>query len=481
MTATSRLFWIELRRSTALLTIPVLVGLALLAWYLFQQDEQHVSYHWPDASEDIGVAAIFLGPAAGGLAAWAAGRDRRHGLGDLLRTTPRPAVSREINLLSATTAWIVVAYAAAGIYLGVTTALKATWGGPVLAPILIGLLAITVQAAIGFAAGSFSASLMQSRLITAMVPVVLFFAELAPTLFRGKDRPCGEGCMASSYPYDNLSPVSAIESLGGSIFWSTPTDIAWGALAWLGGFGGLALALILVRHRPRSGVAWGLVAAAAATIGFGWSQLVPAPVVGSDIPSSHAIAYEPVCVQRSIPICLHPANESFLDLTADLIDDVVRPIAGLTGAPLRAEQIAESKDGNEYLYISNVPDAIPAVPAFPNANPQVVATAAAVGAVRGPTDDPFALTPAQGAIVSWLLRQAGWEGLSDGVAYVSLPDNAGGQPGPASPRDDYEQAIAEVELAADRFAALAPAEQRAWLETNLMDLRAGTLGLEELP
>jgi hypothetical protein len=220
---------------------------------------------------------------------------------------------------------------------------------------------------------------------------------------------------------------------------------------------------------------------AVASITFGWSQLVPAPVAGRDNPSSHAIAYEPVCAQRSIPICLHPANESFLDLTADLIDDVVRPIAGLTGAPLLAEEIPESSGEDVFLFVSNETDTIPAMPAFPDANPQAVATVAAVGAVRGPTDDPLALTPAQGAVATWLMRQAGWEGLGEGVAYVPIPDVDGRQPGSISPRGEYERAMVDVELAADRFAALSPDQQRVWLESNFTSLRAGTLDLENLP
>ena len=473
MTATSRLFYLELRRSPALLAIPVLIGLALLAWYLFQQDEQHVSFHWPNASEDIGVAAIFLGPAAGGLAAWAAGRDRRHGLGDLLRTTPRPAVSREINLLSATTAWIVVAYAAAGISLGVATALKADWGGPVLAPILIGLLAIAVQAAIGFAAGSFSASLVQSRLIAAIVPVVLFLAELVPVLIQGGVEQVGPNMRADTYPYENLSVVSVIQTLGGSIFWSPPTEIAWAALAWLGGFGGLALALILLRHRPRSIVAWGAIPLAVVAVVYGWIQLVPAPAVSGNYASSHAIAYEPACVQRSIPICVHPANESFLDETADLIDPVVRPLAGLPGAPLRAEQIREPKGGELISLTSDSPDVVPVLLAGAGTSYQSVATTAAVGAVRIPSDDPFVLTPAQRAIATWLVRQAGWPDLDAPPPLNVVPGNP--------TRADHEQELADISLAADRFAALPPAEQRSWLETNLTSLRAGTLAFEDLP
>ena len=109
-------------------------------------------------------------------------------------------------------------------------------------------------------------------------------------------------------------------------------EIVWAAAAWLVGLGGLALAIIVLRHRRRSPVAWGTLAAAALAIVVGWTQLVPAPVFAAPSPS-RAIAYEPVCTQRSIEICLHPAYESVLDETADLVDAVVRPLVGAARLP----------------------------------------------------------------------------------------------------------------------------------------------------
>jgi hypothetical protein len=40
---------------------------------------------------------------------------------------------------------------------------------------------------------------------------------------------------------------------------------------------------------------------------------------------------------------------------------------------------------------------------------------------------------------------------------------------------------ADVLAAVDRFAALDPATRRTWLEEHFTDLRAGRIGLEDLP
>ncbi len=473
MTATGRIFWIETRRDMALLAFPFLVGLALLAWFIRDQESTPGVVLWPDVSENIGYGAMFLGPAAGGLAAWAAGRDRRYGLGDLLKTTSRPQTARQFSQLSGTMVWILLAHLAAGLVLGFTAALEEPWGDPVPAPILIGTLAVAAQTAIGYLAGSVVSSPVQSRLTAALVPIALFFAAVVPTVIRGEDQPCGMGCLSSNYPYENLSPIALIQGTGGSIFWAPPADIIWAAYAWFGGLGILALTLIAARNQPRSRLIWATAVLACLGIVFGARELVPSPVVDT-ASSSHAIDYEPVCVQRSIPVCLHPAYESVLDDTANLIDPIVRPLVGIRGAPTHAEQIRPPNDESRIGWLDvSPPDTISAEPAETGSEALLLATATAISAVRISTDDPFALTPAQSALAIWLMRQAGWDPAEEIDRLMRFPD--------ISTEEEYDQTVTAVLAAADRFAALTPEEQHAWLETNLAPLRTGSLTLEDLP
>ena len=420
---------------------------------------------------------------------------------DLLATTPAPATRRELTLLAATALWALLAFLAAGVYLGVLTAREATWGAPVWPPILIAALAIAVQAAIGYAAGSFARSALTSRLTAALVPVGLFFAQMVPSTLRGEEVMVSERTRTSAYPYEHLSPWAVVLEIGGSVFWSPRMDLVWAAAAWLLGLGGLALAIVALRHRRRSPVAWGTLAAAALAIAVGWTQLVPAPVFVEASPS-RAIAYEPVCAQRSIPICLHPAYESVLDETADLVDPVVRPLAGLPGFPVRAEQVRPDREGDGFRTFDLVAaadgsDVLAILPADSEEVDLVEAAYVAIVAVAGQADGFLAdLNPAQSALALWLMDQAGWAVGDQGRVITSygflvedlfIPNQSFDEScGEASTQEGCRAmpdatSMAEVRLAADRFGALTPEAQRAWLEANFAALRAGDLSLEDLP
>jgi hypothetical protein len=103
--------------------------------------------------------------------------------------------------------------------------------------------------------------------------------------------------------------------------------------------------------------------------------------------------------------------------------------------------------------------------------------------LHAPTLDGEPLGPAtdaQVALALWLVRQAG--DLPTG-ARLSMDDLTVekwlmSQTGIPSDAQGSEQRIA---AAAERFAALTPAKQRAWLEENYSALRAGELTLEDLP
>lgn len=500
MIATGRLLWIETRRNIGFWAFPVLAGLAWLTWRISQGTEGHTGVAlWPQTSIDIAFAVGLIGPAAGGLAAWVAGRDRRRGLDDLLATTPAPVTRRDLTLLGATTLWVLLAYVAAGVYQGVLTAREATWGGPVWPPIFIAGLAIAVQAAIGYAAGSFAGSALTSRLTAALVPVGLFVAQYVPTTLRGEEVMLGPRIGTSSYPYENLAPFVVIYDIAGSAFWSPRLELAWASTAWLVGLGALALAIMALRRRRRSPVVWGTLVAAVLAIVVGFAQLVPAQAVTVPSPS-RAIDYVPVCTQRSIEICVHPAYGSVLDETAELVDAVVRPLAGLPGFPVRAEQVRPDREGEALGPLVLGADAsnqlgIPA--ADPDTHDRVEASYVAVAAAAGQTDQFLELpTAAQSALAIWLMRQAGWDLDLEDLTWKGENENTEGPiiflPPPAdlpinetTTREEasaiLEATAAEIVGAADRFGALSPEEQRTWLEANFAALRADDLSLEDLP
>ena len=73
----------------------------------------------------------------------------------------------------------------------------------------------------------------------------------------------------------------------------------------------------------------------------------------------------------------------------------------------------------------------------------------------------------------WLLRQAGWAVTTEFEIGACFPEG-----GIAKFGLRIEDGVIP---AADRFGALSPEEQRAWLEANFAALRAGDLSLEDLP
>jgi hypothetical protein len=471
-----RLFAIETRRSIGLWAFPVLAGLAWLAWYIRGLDAMEPVTLWPGTSVGIGFAVALVGPAAGGLAAWVAGRDRRRGMDDLLATTPRPATARELSLLAATGFWVMLAYGATGACLALLVAREATWGGPVAEPILIGGLGISASTAIGYAIGSFAGGALSSRLLAALVPVGLFFAQMLPTLLQGDIQAVGPRTETETYPYENLSPFALVQEIGGSVFWSPRSEIAWWAVVWLLGLSGLAAAIVALRRTRRPG-AWVTLVASVVAVAVGWSQLVPAPVWAVPAPT-RAIAYEPVCTQRSIPVCVHPAYEAVLDETADLVDPIVRPLVGVPGFPTRVVQLPPALDGiaanawAPWAPDSMTADTLPISLDCADFPRQTRASGVAVAAVRRPSPDAFGLTPAQGAIALWLLRQAGWEEETTITVASCVP---------LGNRISTFGLDESTLQAADRFAALSPEAQRAWLKANLAALRAGELDLEDLP
>ena len=383
----------------------------------------------------------------------------------LWKTTPRPPAARQLSLLAATTTWTLLAYVLAGLYFGVSTALAATWGGPVAAPILIAALTVAVHTAIGYAAGSFAITTIQSRLTSAIVPVVLFLSELAPILFRGDDVEVGQNGRMSHYPYEKLSPVELVGGSGARSFWEPQTTLPGRLYS-----GWVALALCPLDSSPSG------VGPAPLSVGpSSSSPLSPSYQAGpssSPHPSPMFPAIQlptiPSALERSIPICLHPAYESLLDETADFVEPIISPLVGIPGFPTRASQLPSSGDGlfgPDSAAIAAAPDTLSISPDCTRLSDQAEAAAVALAAiVVAKPDDPLSsANQAQTALAIWLLRQAGYapgDQLKIGFC------EAGG----VGIRRAYVDAATLA--AVDRFAALTPEAQHAWLVANFAWLPA---------
>ncbi len=200
-----RLLLIEVRRRVGLWA---LLALPLRAWLNRQLPD--VAPFWSETSVIIRNTAGLVGPLLGGAAAWMAGREARRGLGDLLATTARPLLAR------GGCAYLLSAAIIAGFSLS-----RATWGGPFLGPIPVGLVAVPVYAALGFALGRWFPGRFTAPFVTIALLVVPAMAA------------------AAHGPYAFLSPVVRLNQ---SVWYGVRPDLTGLQLAFLLSLGGTALA-----------------------------------------------------------------------------------------------------------------------------------------------------------------------------------------------------------------------------------------------
>jgi len=154
-----RMVRIEARRNVVVLLLPIL---AAIAWLQARNGLQTPVVVWPQVTVQARDWIVYLGPFVAAAAAWMGARERRHGMEDLLATTPCPVWQRRAATWTATTLWGLLAYGAVAVGILAYGATRATWGAPLAWPfcwpLLIGLLALPAHAAVGFALGRYAPS-----------------------------------------------------------------------------------------------------------------------------------------------------------------------------------------------------------------------------------------------------------------------------------------------------------------------------------
>jgi hypothetical protein len=165
----------------------------------------------------------------------------------------------------------------------------------------------------------------------------------------------------------------------------------------------------------------------------------------------------------ALRVCVHPAYASVLDEAARQANEVAAPLAGIPGVPSRAEQVLD-------LVATGSPRSAVGFEMHGGLGGalDLIAPSVAGGLVSQPgsASDP---SPAQQAVELWLTGRAAGE---EPCPWYSWPEP------PAGPDDVNDRPVCE---AARRFGQLSEARQRAWLERNYADLRAGKLRLEDMP
>ncbi len=457
---------IETRRGVVLFLSPLILAAAwFMSWYGMYGTMPRDIYLWQETSRVVKDSILTVGPLVAGLSAWAAGRNRRRGMGDLLSTTARPAASRDLLTWAGVALPCVAVYAGLIVVLGIPTSLNSTWGAPLPGYLLIGLVALLMDSALGFAAGYY----LPGRFTAPLVAVALYVGHLLPM-----------GAADYKTSVALLSPAAYSNLIGADVFYEYPR-IALPQTLLFGGLCGAALAAVVLKGNGESrAVRMALALALVAAAGGLFTALSKENPYGLSAGEPEAASFEYLCEEGGITVCVHPAYEKFLPEAAGTVNEVAEPLVGIPGAPTRALQV-------------NGPETMPAdanarnVAFFGTFDPwgKLYEEDVAYGLVqRDPGMRYGPNTPNQAEFTKEDLRRCGdirYREYFDS-AYAAqiivgrwLTERAGGRVAEMSGGCPNSKELVE------RFAALDTAKRESWLRENLADLRVGKITLEDLP
>jgi hypothetical protein len=501
----ARVLRIEIRRSVVLWAVPL-----LLALFYFDSFRTAAGLPpiWTVRSSVITTNMIEdFGPFAAGLAAWVASREGRRRTGDLLETTARPAWARQLSALGATLFWLLVTYLVGVAALYIDVARQATWGGPPVWPVVVGVVEVVTFAVIGFTAGALFPGRFTAPLAAIGTFLLAFIGYHAAT-----------GVKPGTSTYALLSPSTAVPLGDAGVFYRVAPDLAIAQVMFMGGitvglFGLLTLApvfrvsyrglLSAVGHVGRwlfvAGVALLAAGAAASATAFTLAGTAKPGVSGWDIPalhdaaSDHPIPYTPDCAGTAFPVCVQPAFSPYLPAAAAALQPVAAELKGLPGAPVRAELVPDgngTRDTQGMLFAGMPKAGVSGAPPVYNFNgdngmaplwgsppgvdnagwragfQQVFLSTFVAGPPQAGAD---ILTPAQQAVVTALMTAIGSPAPQFDEGFSGNGQVVGGA------------TLTQIAAAAQRFASLSPAARHAWLAAHLTALRSGTITPAQLP
>jgi len=500
-----RVLRIEIRRSVVLWSVPLLLALFFFDSFRTAAGLPPV---WTVRSSVVTTNMIAdFGPFAAGLAAWVASREGRRKTGDLLATTVRPAWARQASALGATLFWLLLTFLAEVAAIYIDTARQATWGGPPLWPVAVGVAEVVTFSVIGFTAGA----LYPGRFTAPLAAIGGFL--LAEIGYHA-----ALGVQPGTSTYALLSPATAVPLGDDGVFYHVAPDLAIAQVMFLGGItvallGLLTLAPVFrVSYRGLlagvsrvgrwlcvAGVALLAAGVAAAATAFSLTGTAKPGVSGWDIPALHDAAsdqpvpYTPDCAGTTLPVCVQPAFSAFLPAAAAALQPVAAELKGLPGAPVRAELVPDgngTRNTQGMLFAGMPKPGVSGAPPVYNFNSdngmaplwgspagtdnagwragfqQVFLSTFLAGAQHAGMN---IVTPAQQAVVTGLMTAIGSPAPQFDQAFSGNGQVAGGA------------SLAQIAAAAQRFASLSPAARHAWLATHLAALRAGTITLDQVP
>jgi ABC-type transport system involved in multi-copper enzyme maturation permease subunit len=508
---------LEIKHSAVVWVLPIL---AVLFYFDAYRAAAGLPPTWTlQASVITGTIVIFFCVFAAGIAAWVATREGRRKTGDLLATTARAGWARQATMLAATAFWMVLAYLAGVAAIYIPAARQATWGSPPLWPVAAGVAAIAAACAVGFVGGTLFPGRFTAPIVAVAVFVLCFIGvNAANPLLNAAANPLLNASNGMKGTSALLLPASARPQIvEAGLFYRISPDVSIARVMFMGGvllvmFGLLALSPVprLPGVRGLSFAATGRLAVLAAVVvagGVAASATAFAltgtarysATTGWVIPALHdaaddqPIPYTQDCTGGAFAVCIHPALDAYLDAISGALQPAAAEIAGLPGAPVRAELAvggafpAAAGTTSVYAYsgIGGVDQSsFMETPAEAHTAvwEQGIQEEFLSWFVSGPqqADQQAGPDAAQQAVADALLAklgvlapQSGPVGSFSGSASAQGSGTASGSQPAASP--------AQISAAASTFESLSSAARHAWLAANIAALRSGTITLAQLP
>lgn len=475
-----RLFGLELRHNMMFWMAPLI---ALLFYFDAYRTAMGYAALWSlRASAIPNNVLVDCTPFVAGAAAWMGSRDGRRHTADLVAITARPRWLSQLLCWAATTTWALLIYlGCVGVLYGVTAS-QATWGGPLWWPVAVGAAGVIAFAALGFVVGSFLPGRFTAPLVAVGAVVALnvgFHLAVRQTAGYALISPSGSSpdiAIGVFFPYLPDLSIAQVMFLGGLVV------AAVGAMGVRRASGGPWLravaATIVIAGLAATGTALGLAGTARSE-----PQGVVIPAL-HDAASDRPIAYIPVSSGGAIPIRLQPAFRHFMPSLTAALHPVLAELAGLPGAPVSVDQVAETSQAGPSL--SGHPPVLDFTigEVLAGGSPYAGAAGRTAGRVTfidivvsgasnqlgpGVFAGPPTVTggPAQEAVEAVLLEEAGVPLVSSGNP------RPGSVSGPALGTAAY--------AAARRLEALTPGARHAWLATHLVALQAGRVSAAQVP
>ncbi len=433
---------IDLWRGGGLLLMPVS---AIFAWVILRGALTPGVAVWPEITVTVSNMALPLMMTTVGVGGYAGGRERRRDVTDLMGTTPVPVWQRYMSLTTSLFIWAIAVYVAFAIPLLAYGAARATWGGPEVGVIAVGVPYIALAAAFGVGVGRWIGG--KTAPVIAIAAFVLAFAALPS----GSEVTSLLGVMNPS-PW--FRPV--VENVQ-----IRPVS-AWAQIAWGVGLLGIVLGIDIWREaRTRLG---GVIFVAAVVLAIGGAfVMVDARYQTPTQFGAQSVMDLPehgVCDESGpIEVCVHPAYERMLPGLTDDVHAFLGPVAGLEGVVDRVYVSSGNQMGGGWSQDDNH------ATASIDLAPINWSVSEILSQQLWPLSFRMAQEPAdpvQYVVMTALARNIGVDEWPE--HFYRVPSNA-----------------EELEGEVDRFAEVSPEEQRAWLEANWDDLMHGRLTVGELP